>query len=75
VEMITSMGAMSRFWEKAGFIDHGPMLFAKKRKSQNEIYGTMYNRKGTSAEATSQSKLGTMHYYLAEPNKLKTCNR
>jgi N-acetylglutamate synthase-like GNAT family acetyltransferase len=74
VEMMTSMGAASKFWERAGFVDYGPSKFAKNHKldKHNDVYGTMYNRNHTSTEVKTQTKLSTMHYYLADTKKLKS---
>jgi hypothetical protein len=73
VEMMTSMGVASKFWEKAGFVDCGPSKFAKEHKTDkhNDVYGMMYNRSHTSTGVKAQSKLSVMHYYLADVKKLK----
>lgn len=73
VELVTSMGTMTRFWERAGFQDYGPI--EQKRnltKGQGVKFGRDAKRPGeATAQSRAQSMTSTMRYFLADTDKFE----
>lgn len=71
IELVTSMGNISRFWVKAGFVDYGntaALLGSNRPHHFSEGMATkVINRK---AATLAQSMLSVMRYYLLDTAKV-----